>query len=92
MPNALLEAAAAGLPLVALPASDGLVDLLRDKTGTWIGPSASVESLTSTLLEALNVLKSGERFEYPWIEQFQIRRALAAYEKLIDETIGAWQL
>jgi len=92
MPNALLEAAAAGLPLVALPASDGLVDLLRDKTGTWIGPSTSVESLTSTLLEALNVLKPGERFEYPWIEQFQIRRALAAYEKLIDETIGAWQL
>jgi hypothetical protein len=44
------------------------------------------------LLEALNVLKPGERFEYPWIEQFQIRRALAAYEKLIDETIGAWQL
>ncbi len=29
MPNALLEAAAAGLPLVATPASGGVVDLLR---------------------------------------------------------------
>ena len=29
MPNAMLEAAAAGLPLVALPASDGVADLLR---------------------------------------------------------------
>jgi len=91
MPNALLEAAAAGLPLVALPASDGLVDLLRDKTGAWIAPSTSVESLTSTLLEALSVVRPGERFEHSWVEQFQIHRAIAAYENLIDETSVARQ-
>ena len=37
MPNALLEAAAGGLPLVALPASGGIVDLLRGQPGAWLG-------------------------------------------------------
>jgi glycosyltransferase involved in cell wall biosynthesis len=36
MPNALLEAAAAGLPLVALPASGGVRDLLRGQPGAWL--------------------------------------------------------
>jgi glycosyltransferase involved in cell wall biosynthesis len=91
LPNALLEAAAAGLPLVALPASDGLVDLLQGQTGTWVAPSVSVESLTSTLLEALNALKQGERFKHEWMEQFRIENAIAAYENLIDQTIEARQ-
>src|ERR1035438_8983 len=36
LPNALLEAAAAGLPLAALPSSDGMVDLLRGKPGVRV--------------------------------------------------------
>jgi len=89
MPNALLEAAAAGLPLVVLPASPGLVDLLDDQPGAWVAPVVSVEALASTLLQALHALKLGDRFEHPWIEQFQIRFAVAVYEKFIDKTIGA---
>ncbi len=91
MPNALLEAAAAGLPLVVLPASPGLVDLLDDQPGAWVAPVVSVEALASTVLQALRALKPGDRFEHPWIEQFRIHTAVAAYEKLIDETIEARQ-
>jgi glycosyltransferase involved in cell wall biosynthesis len=62
MPNALLEAAAAGLPIVATPASGGVVDLLRDRPGAWLAPEISAASLASTLLRALEELNPGQRF------------------------------
>jgi glycosyltransferase involved in cell wall biosynthesis len=62
MPNALLEAAAAGLPIVALPSSGGVVDLLRDRPGAWIAAEISAEALAASLLEALAALHPGERF------------------------------
>jgi len=66
MPNALLEAAAGGLPLVALPASGGVVDLLSGCSGAWLAPSISASVLAGTLLEALHAIKPGQRFEYPF--------------------------
>jgi glycosyltransferase involved in cell wall biosynthesis len=62
MPNALLEAAAAGLPLVALPASGGVADLLRGQPGAWLAPEISSEALAATLLAALGAIRPGERF------------------------------
>ena len=62
MPNALLEAAAAGLPIVALPASGGIVDLLRGQPGAWLAPEISSQALATSLLAALDDLRPGERF------------------------------
>ena len=62
MPNALLEAAAAGLPIVATPASGGVVDLLRGCPGAWIAPAISSEALAATIVAALETLRPGERF------------------------------
>jgi len=62
MPNALLEAAAAGLPLVALPASGGVRDLLRGQPGAWLAPEISSEALAVTLIAALDAIRPGERF------------------------------
>ena len=56
MPNALLEAACAGLPLVALPASGGVIDLLRNRPGAWLASEISASALGGTLLEALDTL------------------------------------
>jgi glycosyltransferase involved in cell wall biosynthesis len=53
IPNALLEAAAAGLPLVALPSSGGVVDLLRDRPGAWLAAEVSADALADSLLAAL---------------------------------------
>ena len=66
MPNALLDAAAAGLPLVALPSSGGVVDLLRDRPGAWLAAEVSADALADSLLAALQVLhpqKKGVRSE-----------------------------
>ena len=86
LPNALLEAAAAGLPLVALPASAGLTGLLSGQPGVWIAPNISAEALAASLLAALQSLQPGQRFAHPFVEQFRIDRAIHAYERLIDET------
>jgi glycosyltransferase involved in cell wall biosynthesis len=56
MPNALLEAAAAGLPVVALPSSGGVVDLLRNRPGAWLAVEVSANALADSLLAALQVL------------------------------------
>ena len=62
MPNALLEAAAGGIPIVATPASGGVVDLLRDRPGAWLTPEISAASIASTLLKALEELNAGQQF------------------------------
>jgi glycosyltransferase involved in cell wall biosynthesis len=53
LPNALLEAAAGGLPIVALPASEGVVELLRDQPGSWLAKETSAAALAECLLAAL---------------------------------------
>jgi glycosyltransferase involved in cell wall biosynthesis len=87
MPNALLEAAAAGLPIAALPSSKGVVDLLRSKQGVWLAPEISSPALADTLLGALKSLGKGQRFAHPWVEPFGMSRAISGYEDLIDQTI-----
>ncbi len=99
MPNALLEAAAAGLPIVATPASGGIVDLLFRLEGAWLAREACSPALAATLLEALGQLGPGQRFERSLpparrsetdvvsaIDEFAFESAIAAYERLIDST------
>ena len=64
MPNALLEAAAAGLPLVATPASGGIVDLLCGQPGAWLATEISAKSLAATIVTALSAIRPGERFHH----------------------------
>lgn len=86
--NALLEAAAGGLPIVALPASGGLVELLRGQSGVWLAPTISEDALAASLLTALRALRPGERFAHSFVEAFHIDRAIQAYERLIDQTLA----
>jgi glycosyltransferase involved in cell wall biosynthesis len=61
-PGALLEALAGNLPIVATPASSGVVDLLRGRPGIWLAREASVTALATALLKALETLSPGQRF------------------------------
>jgi glycosyltransferase involved in cell wall biosynthesis len=87
LPNALLEAAAGGLPLVAMPASGGVVELLRNQPGVWLAPEISAEALAASLLTALRALRPDERFAHPFIEAFRIDRVIDLYEGLIDQAL-----
>jgi len=86
LPNALLEAAAAGLPIVALPALGGLVELLRDQPGVWLATEVSAEALAASLLAALGSVAPDERFAHDFVEKFRMDRAIKAYEELIDRS------
>lgn len=87
MPNALLEAAAGGLPIVATPASGGVVELLRNQPGAWLTSEASPQALARALIDALQTLQAGQRFTHPFIENFGIDRAVHAYEGVIDAVL-----
>jgi glycosyltransferase involved in cell wall biosynthesis len=87
LPNALLEAAAGGLPIVALPSSEGVARLLDGKRGAWVADQVSSKALTGVLLRALQSIDSGQRFDHPWVESFCMDRALQGYENLIDNTL-----
>lgn len=91
LPNALLEAAAAGLPLIATPASRGVTDLLHGQAGVWLAREVTAEALAGAMLDALVALEPGQRFEHAFINQFRLERAIAAYQDLIDATISGQQ-
>lgn len=64
MPNALLEAAAAGLPLAATPASGGLVDLLHGRPGAWVANEITAAALAVTIITGLETVQPGQRFTH----------------------------
>lgn len=87
LPNALLEAGAAGLPIVALPAAGGVAEMLRGLPGVWVCAEISATALAASLLEALRTLEPGQRFTHEFVEPFRMERAIRGYEDLIDATI-----
>jgi glycosyltransferase involved in cell wall biosynthesis len=88
LPNVVLEAAAAGLPIVATGASQGLLDLLRGDPGVWLATDTSAEAISKALGYALEAIKPGGRFTHPWVNAFSKDRAIAAYESFIDESLA----
>jgi glycosyltransferase involved in cell wall biosynthesis len=87
VPNALLEAAAAGLPIVATPASGGVSELLADHEGVWLADETSAKALRAALETALQAVEPGQRCPHSWIEAFDIARAIPAYEAAIDRAM-----
>lgn len=87
LPNALLEAAAAGLPIVATPASQGLTDLLRGQPGVWLARDVSAVALENAICDSLADLQPGQRFEHSWVEPFDLKVAIRAYEDEIDRLL-----
>ncbi len=87
LPNVLLEAAAAGLPIVATPASRGLAEVIRGRSGTWLAREVSASALANTLSAALQLLTPGQRFRHDWIESYDAPRAIGNYEQLMLEVL-----
>jgi glycosyltransferase involved in cell wall biosynthesis len=88
LPNVLLEAAAAGLPIVATAASEGLLDLVRGVPGVWLAREISADAIAEALEDALDRLTHGKRFAHGWVDAFGKDRAIAAYEACIDESLA----
>jgi len=92
MPNSLLEALAAGLPVVATPASEGILDLLRGQPGAWLAPEITADSLAASLLTALETLQPGARFHrsfFPPLEDASAAQFCSA-ESHTSQAIHKW--
>lgn len=87
LPNALLEGAAAGLPIIATPASAGLSALLAGRPGVWLARDTSATSLEAVLRGALASIQPHQRFAHHWIEPFALVPAVAAYERLFEQLL-----
>lgn len=61
VPNALLEAAAANLPIVAVPSSGGVVDFLNGRPQSWLASRISAQALAGSIIEALLALRRQQR-------------------------------
>ena len=83
MPNALLEAAAAGLPLVATPAPGAVPALLRHRPGAWVAARIDPPALADALTAALNNVRAGLRSPHPWIEAFDAPGVFLQYDAVI---------
>ncbi len=83
MPNALLEAAASGLPLVATPSSDGLVHMLRHAPGTWLAQDISADALAAAMLAAMDTLRQQPRYEHDFLRPFDLPLAIAAWQRAL---------
>ena len=90
LPNALLEAAAGGLPIVAVPACGGVRELLDQQPGVWVAQAISASALAQSLQAALQELHPAQRFPHSWIDEFRMDRAIQRYEELFDETLARW--
>lgn len=74
--------------MVATPCSPGVTRLLHGQSGAWIARNVSSDALTKSLIAALATLKPGERFRHAWLDPYELHKAIAEYETLIDETLS----
>lgn len=91
MPNALLEAAAAQLPIVTTPASQGLIDLVNGQPGVWLTPGIDPESIAETILLALGELQRSARntnlFDHPFLAPFETCQSIASYSACFERVV-----
>ena len=85
----MLEAAAAGLPIVATPAFPGIARLFENDEGVWLANKISSDGLRSALQKALSSIRPGVRYPHAWVEPYDLSRAIPAYEAAIDEVLAA---
>ncbi len=88
LPNAMLEAASAGLPIVSMPCSAGVKELLHGRSGVWLAREVSSDALAKSLLAALATLQPGQRFAHEWLKPYELDAATGGYAALIRQTLS----
>jgi glycosyltransferase involved in cell wall biosynthesis len=93
LPNALLEAAAAGLPLVATPSSEGVRELLNGAPYVWLTSQSTAPDLSHSILAALSELSSRAsppfRVEHAFLAPFEAKSATAATASIIEAVLAS---
>lgn len=99
LPNVVLEAMAAGLPVIATDV-DGVQELIEDGRNGWLVPAANSSALAQTLVTALTSpevrRKFSERSQLLVAERFTWNSVVSQYDRLLRPFVphqaGAQQL
>ncbi len=90
MPNALMEAMAAGKPAIAT-AVDGVCDVVEHGVTGWLTPPGNAETLAEYICEALrdpdSTAQIGLNAAQRMAETFSVERMVTAYEQLFRSLI-----
>lgn len=91
MPNALMEAMAAGIPAIAT-AVDGARDIVDDGVTGWLTPPGDAEQLAAQICEALRspeiAAQIGTNAARSMAERFSVEQMAAAYEALFRSLLS----
>lgn len=91
MPNALMEAMAAGIPAVAT-AVDGARAIIDDGVTGWLTPPNNAEQLAAHICDALrcpeNAAQIGANAARSMAERFSVEQMAAAYEALFRSLLS----
>ncbi|NTV65462.1 MAG: glycosyltransferase, partial [Oscillochloris sp.] len=86
MPNALLEAMAAGCPIVA-SAADGSRELITDGLSGWLVPVGNVERLAQAIGAALNdpaaARRRGAHARARAVAHYSLQAMISAWERIL---------
>lgn len=86
MPNALLEAMAAGCPIVA-SSVDGICELIEDGIHGWLVPAEDADALARAMQNALSDRTEGKRraaaAQHRVATQFRVETMVAAWEAVL---------
>lgn len=90
MPNALLEAAAAGVAVVTTPSSEGVVRLLRGEDGAWVAREIAADALAEAMAAAMSEVRrrraaNSDVFAHAWMGAFAQETALRQWEQCLRE-------
>lgn len=87
MPNALLEAAAHGLPIVSTPCSQGVIDLLINQPGIFMTKEINSLALEITIESAIHAHRAGLKYRHQFVQPYEFHAAVGAYGKFFDEVL-----
>ncbi|MFS0738524.1 glycosyltransferase [Sphingomonas sp. 1P06PA] len=89
--NALLEAMALGVPVVATDCPGATRDMVIDDETGWLSPSIDAAGIANAVLRALDVDRAAvaARAQTHVAREYDVKRIVAAYERLFETVLEA---
>ncbi len=86
-PNAVLEALACGLRVVAFDCPGGIKEIIVDGVNGWIAASENAVSLARTIENAVGIKRNPDKIRLNVEQRFDVNRIIRKYEEVLSTLI-----